>query len=322
MRGRVAAMRAMLFGAGLGTRLRPLTERLPKPVVPFFDRPLAAWALEHLARSGARSVVMNTHYGAARVEAAMSAFVEAAGLPVRFGFSREERLLGTGGGLRAAVEREDLRHGRMRDDDVFVVVNGDILFFPPLERIIAEHRARGAEATMVQRRVDDPFSLGAIEIAPDGRVVAMLEKERVSEGGAPAMFSGVHVFSRPALDRLPRLGCVVRDGYRRWLAEGRRLFGTLAEDPWVDLGTPRAYRDAHLDVLRGERALPGLEARGGWIDASARVASGATIEESVVGAGATISAVRVVRSIVWPGASVLADVEDAIVLGDGRIHPL
>lgn len=312
-------MRAMIFGAGLGTRLRPLTEVLPKPVVPFFDRPLAAWSLEHLGRAGARNVVMNTHHGASRAEAAMLAHVERTRATLPLSFSREERLLGTAGGMRAAFERQELRQGRMRDDDVFVVVNGDILFFPDLERIVREHRARGAEATLVLRRVDDPFSLGAVELDPSGRVVAMLAKERTHEQGTPAMFTGVHVVSRAILERLPRTGCVVRDGYLRWLGAGERLFGTIAEEPWMDLGTPRAYRDAHLEVLRGARRLPAFEAAGAWIDREAQLEPGATIEESVIGRGAKVGPFRVRRAIVWPGATVRADVDDAIVLPDDRL---
>ncbi|MBX7197291.1 MAG: hypothetical protein K1X94_34895 [Sandaracinaceae bacterium] len=314
-------MRAMVFGAGLGTRLRPLTELLPKPVVPFFDTPLSCWTLEHLAASGASSAVVNTHYDADKTEREIGAYVarSMAGR-LRVSFSREATLLGTGGGLRRAWELEEREHGAMSDDEVLVAINGDILFAPDLSALVAMHRARRAVATMVLRRTEHPFALGAIEIAPDGRVVAMLAKDRVTEQGTPAMFTGVHVLSRSALARLPHEGCVVRQGYRRWQEEGLAVFGALSDAPWLDLGTPRVYRDAHLEVLRGARRLPGTKAGPDWIAASAVVGSGATIVESVVGAAATVAAgVRLERSVVWPGARVETDLADAIVLPDGRI---
>jgi mannose-1-phosphate guanylyltransferase len=309
----------MVFGAGLGTRLRPLTELLPKPVVPFFDRPLSGWTVDHLVGAGATSLVVNTHHLAERVEAALREHATRVhpGLPLSF--SREERLLGTGGGLRRAWEIEEQARGPMREDEVLVAMNGDILFAPDLGAILAEHRARRAEATLVLRRTADPFSLGAIEIDLDGRVVSMLAASSTRTDGTAAMFTGVHVLSRSVLERLPAEGCVIRQGYRAWLAEGRAIFGTLTEAPWLDLGTPRVYRDAHLEVLRGERALRGVAAGASWIGEGARVSAGARFVTSVVGAGASVGAVRLERCVVWPGGAVDDDVSDSVVLPDGRL---
>lgn len=312
-------MRAMVFGAGLGTRLRPLTELLPKPVVPFFDRPLSGWTIDHLVRAGARSVVVNTHHLADRVEASLREHTARAHPRLALSFSREDVLLGTGGGLRRAWELEERARGPMSEDEVLVAMNGDILFAPDLEAIVAEHRARRAEATLVLRHTADPFSLGAIEIDPAGRVVSMLAKSATHAAGTAAMFTGVHVLSRSVLERLPAEGCVIRQGYRAWLAEGRAVFGTLSEAPWLDLGTPRVYRDAHLEVLRGERALPGIVPSASWLGRDVRVAAGARIEAAVVGADARVGPVRLDRVVVWPGARVAEDVSDAVVLPDGRI---
>ncbi|MBN8613898.1 MAG: NDP-sugar synthase [Deltaproteobacteria bacterium] len=315
-------MRAMVFGAGLGTRLRPLTELLPKPVVPFFGRPLAGWTVEHLTRAGATSVVINTHHLAERVEAALRDHADATNGPPLV-FSREPQLLGTGGGLRRAWEIDESLRGAMDEDEVLVAVNGDILFAPDVRAIVSEHRARGADATLVLRRIEDPFALGAIEITPhDGRVVAMLAKERTHLEGVAAMFTGMHVLSRRALTRLPASGCVIREGYRRWLAEGLTICGSITDAPWLDLGTPRVYRDAHLDVLAGRRGLSGVAPGVRWLGDGARIEDGARILDSVIGVGARVGAVEVTRSVVWPGAVVDADVRDAIALPDGRRVPV
>jgi NDP-sugar pyrophosphorylase family protein len=312
----------MVFGAGLGTRLRPLTELLPKPVVPFFGRPLAGWTVAHLARAGASSVVINTHHLAERVEAALRDDVEATNGPA-LAFSREETLLGTGGGLRRAWEIDESLRGAMREDEVLVAVNGDILFAPDVEALVSEHRARRADATLVLRRIEDPFALGAIEITPyDGRVVSMLAKARTHGEGVAAMFTGMHVLSRRALARLPASGCVIREGYRRWLEEGMTVCGSITDAPWLDLGTPRMYRDAHLDVLAGRRALSGIAPGVRWLGEGAQTEDRTRIVDSVIGIGARVGAVEVTRSVVWPGAVVEDDVRDAIVLPEGRRVPV
>ncbi|GAB4215961.1 MAG: NDP-sugar synthase [Sandaracinaceae bacterium] len=312
-------MRAMVFAAGLGTRLRPLTDVLPKPVVPFFGLPLAGWTLAHLRRAGVQSVVANTHHLAARCEEALAAAVPA-GLTLRF--SREDgAILGTGGGLRRAVEIDEAAQGAMQEDDVLLAVNGDILFAPDVAALIAHHRQSGAMATMALRAVPDPFSLGAIEIAPDGRVVGMLRRagDPRAPGVVAAMFTGVHVLSRAAVKALPTRGCIVRQGYERWLAEGAHLQGIVCSEPWRDLGTLRVYLDTHLDVLAGKLALPGVEPGPRWVGPRAEISQGARLDRVVVGAGARVGPVRLSRVVVWPGARVTEDAEDAVVLPEGRI---
>lgn len=304
--------RGVLFAAGLGTRLRPMTDLLPKPAVPFFDRPLATWALEHLARQGVCDVVANTHHLAERCEEAL---LEHSPLV----FSREETILGTAGGLRRAWEVSEARFGCMREDELLVAWNGDILFAPPLEPILRAHRDARAVATMVLRHVENPFGFGAIEHR-GGRVIAMLQKQIV-QGGDAAMFTGVHVFTRAALARLPSAGCVVRDGYVKWMAEGMSIGAFVSESPWRDLGTPKAYLDAHVDVMRGQFPLPFERAQQGWRSVGAAVHRDAQLSRCAIGARAQIANVALTECVVWPGARVDADHARCIILPDGRIVP-
>ncbi|CAG0983248.1 partial N-acetylmuramate alpha-1-phosphate uridylyltransferase, partial [Anaerolineae bacterium] len=164
------SMIGMVLGAGLGTRLRPLTDRLPKPVVPLFDRPLAAYALERLFAAGVRDAVMNTHHRAGEVVRALEAHVPE-GMRPRFG--HEPELLGTGGGIRNALSilRNDVGGG-----GPMLVINGDVLFWPDLESALALHAQLGAVATMVLREDPRAKELGAIEVDGGGRVRRLLGK--------------------------------------------------------------------------------------------------------------------------------------------------
>jgi NDP-sugar pyrophosphorylase family protein len=301
-------MRAMILAAGLGTRLRPLTNVLPKPAVPFFDRPLAAHVLRHLAAAGVSDIVMNAHHLGDKLEPALRPFVPQG---VTLEVVVEERLLGTGGGVKAAFTRQSARLGPPADDEPLLLVNGDVLFFPDLGATLAHHALHGALATMVVRAHPEAVRLGAIEVE-EGAVRRILGAPATSPAAQAFMFTGVHVLSGRALGLLPDEGCIVRRGYLPWLAAGERIAGRIETVPFRDCGTLAEYRAAHLDVLDGVVALPiGRDARG-WVDPSARVEG--DVVESVIGAGAHVApGVVVRRSIVWPGEQVLAGVDDAVI---------
>ena len=179
----------MLLAAGLGSRLQPLTELCPKPIVPVANKPLAAFAMEHLARMGVTAIVANTHPRPHAVEMALKA---ACPRDVDLRFSRELTLLGTGGGLRKARPLFDDPQASV------IVMNGDTLFAPDLARAYAAHRARGAVATMILRRTSDPSRYGAIGIDDEGWVRTLLgrpERRRVAE---ELMFTGVHILAPEA----------------------------------------------------------------------------------------------------------------------------
>ncbi len=291
----------MVFAAGLGTRLRPLTERLPKPVVPLMNRPLASYSLERLAAAGVTRCAVNTHHLAEEVPVALTGHVPE-GLEVVW--AHEPALLGTGGGLRNGLERL----GPATDRDPILVMNGDIFFWPDLEAAIALHRALGAFATMILRPDPRAARFGAVEVDGRGRVRRMLgAPEEVPDPAQlrPMMFTGVHVLSPGVVAELPREGCVVRLGYQRWLAEGRVIGGFVDESPWRDLGTPAAYLGAHMDLLDGSLTWPGMSVAGGDV---------------VLGAGASVEeGVSLERVVVWPGTHVTEPAHDAILAPHARV---
>lgn len=290
-------MHGMVFAAGLGTRLRPLTETLPKPVVPLMNRPLASYSLERLAAAGVRRCAVNTHHLAPEVPRALEGHLPA-GMEVVF--CHEPKLLGTGGGLRAGLERIG------PTGDPILVMNGDIFFWPDLEGALALHRRLGALATMVLRPDPRAEQLGAIEIDAEGRVRRMLgAPEGVDAPLETHMFTGVHVLSPDAVALLPEEGCIVRSGYRLWLAEGRVVAGFVDASAWRDLGTPAEYLRAHLDLLDGTLAWPSVEATGGDV---------------VIGPGAVVDeGVRLERVVVWSGTHVTEPATDAILTPHARV---
>ncbi len=325
-------MHAMLFAAGRGTRLAPLTDERPKPVVPMANRPLAWFAMGHLARAGVTRIVANVHHGADEAEAGLRA---AAPDGVELVVLREERLLGTGGGLSNAWA--ELHAGAAADAPI-VVMNSDIVFAPDLARALETHARLGAVATMVLRPDADVARYGAVEIDGAGRVRRLLGRPvdvaaTLGPRGAEArggdalramMFTGVHVLAPDAVRELPALGCIVRHAYRRWVDEGRVVAGVVDDSPWRDVGRLRTYRDANLELASGALAWPGIEPgtapRGSLVHPTAVLGPGALVEHSVIGAGARVAARATVRrSVVWDGATVDRDIADAIVTPTRRV---
>jgi len=312
-------MRAMLFAAGLGTRLRPLTDERPKPGVPVALRPLASLALAHLARAGVERVVVNTHHLGASLPGLLRPHAPS-GIDLQF--VQESALLGTGGGLRHAARA--LFEGAA-SDELVVVMNGDVVFAPDLARAIAHHQSIDAIATMVVRATPGSDGHGAVEIdAAAGRVKRLHRLPDVAPPGLlPVTFTGVHVLSRRALADMPAEGCIARNAYRAWIDRGERVGAVLDESPWRDLGSLREYLDGNLDLAGGLLAspyvTPGLN--GSLVATDARVASSARLDRCVIGPGASIGAgVHLKGVVVWDGVCVAEDAHDAVITSRGVVR--
>lgn len=314
--------RGMLVAAGFGTRLSPLTDELPKPAVPVGNRPLATYALEHLAAAGIADVVVNTHHLAVELERALSGWSTAsAPKGVRLSFVREPEILGTGGGVRNAW--------REPERGPFVVMNGKLLFRPDLARLLSTHAATDALVTLVLGPMPEGQPFGPVDIADQGDdsgpVRAVLQPV-LAPGLRRCFFTGVYVLHPRAHARLPERGCLIRQGIVPWIAAGERVMAVVDRHPFVDAGRSIPhYFDANMDLLQGRLAWPGLVP-----DASARslvaldaqIAEGCALDSVAIGPGARVGARRLERVVVWPGAHVDLDVTDAIVTGRGQIVSL
>lgn len=307
-----ADLDALLLAAGFGTRLRPLTDRIPKALLPICGRELLDIHLERLLRSGgpARQVVVNTHHLAEM----MRRHIEGHALRDRIGISHEPEILGTGGAIPWAAEH-------LRSDPI-ILVNADGLIDPPFQELIDFHARSGCEGTLLLVR--DPF---APNVHVEGERIVRISTLREEEAFT---FTGCQAISQAFVRRIPKGGFHdIRETYSA-LIEERKLAAFVWDPeprrPFIDIGTPALYLHAHRLFVEGgisgfKPALSdGFFAAGyGWIDDAARIAPGASIEESVIlGAVEITRPVRIRRSIVVSGASIAKDLEGMLVTGWGE----
>ncbi|MCC6847984.1 MAG: NDP-sugar synthase [Deltaproteobacteria bacterium] len=232
-------MKAMVLAAGLGTRLRPLTNDRPKALVEVGGRPLITYPLALLRRYGITEVVVNLHWHA---EALRNALGDGSRLGLSIVYSEEDPLLDTGGGIKRAAP--------LLGAGDFVVMNSDTILDLPLDRVIARHRARAADATLVLRHDPEQARYGEIEIDALGRVRRWLGlPARAPLPLTPYMFAGVHVLSRRVFDFMPAddIFSITRQTYPAMLAADAALQGFPFDGFWRVIDTPadreRAARD-------------------------------------------------------------------------------
>jgi len=291
-------IRCFVLCAGLGTRLRPVTDQFPKPLLPILGRPLLDRLLERLRPMARGRIGINLHWKGE----AIARWLEGSPHAARVALFREDPILGTGGALRNAERL-------LRGGD-FLVHNGDILTDLDLERLIAAHRSSKAMATLAVR--DEP-AVNTVGIEADGSYAGVGEE---AEGVRRATFTGVAVYSPRFLRFLPAGPGPVTHGWERARLAGHRIATFDGSDAsWSDLGTPQTYARALFRLLRasGERC---------FVHPGARVSDLQTAGFAVVEAGAAAARrARVENAVVLPGAEVEGDLEGAVA-GPGFILPL
>ena len=326
-------MKAVVLVGGEGTRLRPLTLSIPKPMLPVAEVPMIERVVAHLAGHGIDEVVLSMGY---KPDAFLAAFPEGTCNGVRLTYAVEPERLGTAGGIAFAARAAEL-------DEAFVVVNGDVLSDFDLGELITFHQERGGEATIGLTPVDDPSAFGVVPTDEEGRVTAFIEKPPRDEAPTNYINAGFYVLEPRVLDRIPvDTPMSIEHEVFPPLVADRVLFALGSSLYWTDTGTPPLYLGANLDYARGLRGgppAPGAKERGdrvwtlgaGVIDGTvlpssligdaAFVAGGATIEESVIGGGARVEAGATVRhSLLLPGAVVRAGARvEGSIIGAGAV---
>jgi mannose-1-phosphate guanylyltransferase len=298
-------MRAVVLVGGFGTRLRPLTATIPKPMLPVGHRPIVENLVRSLASAGITEVTLALGF---KPEPFLAAFPDGTCAGVDLRYAVEPEPLDTAGAIAFAARASGI-------DDTFVVVNGDVLTDLDVAALIAFHRRTGAEGTLHLTPVDDPSAFGVVDLAPDGRVRRFVEKPPRDEAPSNLVNAGTYVLEPSVVDRVP-VGArrsIERDVFPTMVDEGT-LFAVATDDYWVDTGRPATYLQANLDLLHGRRR--GLSCAA--VEQGAVVAADAVVVDSLVGLGAVVEAGAEVRgSVVLPGAHIAsgAHVIDSVVMG-------
>lgn len=235
-------MRAMILAAGLGTRLRPLTNTIPKPLLPVGGTPLIVWNLLLLRRHGIHDVMINVHHLGSQIEKELG---DGRTLDMRISYSRESILLGTGGGLKQA---EAFFQG-----EAFLVLNGDTLFELDLGHLIRFHEREDPLATMVVREDPDAERWGAVELDGEQRIIRINGRGGIgSDSLRQRMFAGVHIVHPHLLRTVPsgRESSII-DAYVHEIQSGERVLSYPLAGYWSDVGTPARYAAAQQAVDEG-----------------------------------------------------------------------
>lgn len=307
--------RALLLAAGLGTRLRPLTWKTPKPLVRVWGAPLLDRAIETLLAWGVEEFAVNVHWLPEAVEEHLRARWPR--LPLRV--SREPEILGTGGAL---LPLRDFFAG----DEPFWVFNSDVVASMDGPAFARRHASSGALATLWMTADGGPRT---VELSPDGRVASFA----APRPGAPGTvtFCGVQLVSPRLYDYLPAATPSSSiNAYRNALIAGERVEGVLMPGSfWADGGSPAQYLALHRDIRRRHLAgLPGGELYDAALDhgrdvcapPSAALAPDADAEDCVLGEGARVApGVRLRRCVVAPGVHVTRPQEDAVLVRPGDL---
>ncbi len=323
-------MQALILAGGEGTRLRPLTSSVPKPVVPLVDRPFIVYMLDWLRQHGIDRVVMSCGHLAHGVRNVLGDG-SAMGLDIRY--VEEPRPLGTGGAVKFAEALLDER---------FVMLNGDVLTDYDLSAQIAAHERSGACGTLALTAVDDPTNYGLVRIGEGGEVSEFVEKPSADMVDSANVSAGVYVLQRSVLDDLTHgeSASIERDVFPRLVGDG--LHGHVVEGYWLDIGTPERYLRASFDILEGSvftgvaarmgstylsveqgvesrgRIIPSAMVEGGCrIGENARVGGRVVLERDVTIGDNTI----VEQAVVMQGTEVGANcvIRNCVIAGGGRI---
>jgi len=301
-------MQALILAGGEGTRLRPLTTTVPKPVVPLVDRPFIRFMLDWLRSHGVDDVVMSCGHLASGVRNVLgdgSAF----GIALRY--VEEPRPMGTGGALKYA---EPLLQDR------FLMLNGDVLTDMDLTAQLAQHERTGARATLALTPVEDPSAYGLVRTRDGGEVTEFVEKPAPDQIDTRNISAGAYVLERSVLDMLEadEPASIERDVFPRLVGEG--LYGYVSDGYWLDIGTPERYLEGTFDILEGTVAS-GVQERMGdgflcieeGVENAGRIIPSALVETACrIGEGARIGGRVVLERGVTVGEN--TTIERAVVL--------
>ena len=305
-------MKAVVMAGGFGTRLRPLTEKLPKPMAYVANRPMMEHVVRLLAKEGIKDLEVLLYFFPEKI---MDYFGDGSRWGMRINYIGAEADYGTAGAVKMAEDRLD---------GTFLVISADIITDFDLSKAFEFHRENRAAATMVLTRVPNPIQYGIVLTEEDGRIARFLEKPSWGEVFSDTINTGIYILEPEVLSLVPakKNFDFSKNLFPAMLERGDRLLGYVAEGYWKDVGNLSEYLNVHLDILSGKAAIEydGKKAGAGnvWIGENTHVeytaelknvvlgkdctvASGVVAENSVLGDGCVVEEGAVIQSsVVWP----------------------
>ncbi len=306
---------AIIMAGGKGTRLRPLTNNIPKPLLPILGRPCAEYFLRALADAGVARTYLACGY---RHMDMVRTFRDGGVYGLDIVFSFEEEPMGTAGAVKLLQDKVD---------GTFIVGSGDVLADVDMAELVAFHRRSKAEVTIALTEVEDPTAFGIVGLDQHGRIERFKEKPLSEEAFSNLINAGIYVLEPHVLDLVPEdtKYDFSKQLFPDMLERGMALYGHRLEGLWKDIGRPADLLEANLlmaeragaaDVSKGVMVIGGVH-----IDGSATVAAGVILDRAVLGGDVRIGAgARLTRALVLDGCEVAADaIIEGSVLGPGCV---
>ncbi len=315
------------MAGGFGTRLRPLTINLPKPMVPLMNKPM----MEHIVNLlKEHDMFDQTSLLFFQPDAITSYFGDGSAFGVRMQYTRAEADYGTAGSVRNATEQHGIK-------ERILIISGDVLTDFDLSQALAFHEQKKAKATIILTRVKNPLQFGVVITEEDGRIARFLEKPSWGEVFSDTINTGIYILEPEAFERIPyrREFDFSKDLFPLLLEENAGLYGYIASGYWRDIGNLIEYHEAHLDALGGrvriqasgsrrENAmveegaeLDGVEFYGqNVIGKNVKIAHGTKVINSVIGDSSVISGGAMIEeAVLWDNINVgeLAHINHAVI---------
>jgi mannose-1-phosphate guanylyltransferase / phosphomannomutase len=309
-------MKAVIMAGGFGTRLRPLTSNIPKPMVPMVNRPIMEHIVELLKAHGIKDIISTLFY---QPDVIMGHFGNGSNFGINMQYRKAEADYGTAGSVRNAKDFLDER---------FLIISGDVLTDFDLTAAIRFHEEKKAKATLLLTRVPNPLQFGVVLTKEDGKITRFLEKPSWGEVFSDTINTGIYILEPDVLDLIPekREFDFSKNLFPLLLERDMGLYGYIAKGYWKDIGSLNEYQDAHIDALRdevklqikgekkgaliiGEGTVVETEERNltgkSVIGKNCRIHSGAVISNSVIGDNCEIFPGGVIRnSVIWKNSKI------------------
>ncbi|MCW5824329.1 MAG: NDP-sugar synthase [Cyanobacteria bacterium TGS_CYA1] len=317
-------MKAMVLAAGVGSRLEPLTSSVPKPLVPIANTPVMEHIVKLLAKHGIKDIIANLHYLPEQIKAY---FKDGHDLGINIRFIQEDELTGDAGGVRACKD--------FLGDETFIVLMGDLVTDADLTKIVKEHKAKKAIATIALKKVPDVQHFGVAVQDGEGYITGFQEKPALKDALSDMASAGIYVLEPEVFKHIPEDGVYGfgRQLFPSLIEKGLPVFGSTIETYWSDVGTHEQYKQSNFDVLNGlvktaqplDQKAKRIEKDGSviWIEPGAELSESVEIKSGsriLIGAGSDVSAGAKLAGVVVLGSRCHVEkgacIENAVLWSD------